>query len=111
MAFEASRIPRYDRPPIIEEDPPVSAPPPHVVAISIDAFADAALARVRDGAATGEVRCDACDMVVDDEPWGRGVFVTTRGEEVRYEEPVLCASCATAICLRAKKDFEIEEEG
>ncbi len=111
MAFEASRISRYDRPPVIEEDPPVSAAPAHVVAISIDAFADAALARVRDGAATGEARCDACDMVIEDEPWGRGVFVTTRGEEVRYDEPLLCASCATAIGLRANEAFEIEEEG
>ncbi len=111
MAFEASRSPRYYGPPIAEEDPPVSAPASHPVAISIDTFADAALARVRDGLVKGAVFCDACEAEIEGEPAGRGLFLTTRGEDIRFDEPVLCAGCATAIGLRANRDTEIEEEG
>jgi hypothetical protein len=110
VAFEASRSPRYYDARSFEEDPPVTAAPPHIVAISIDTFADAALARVRDGLVKGDVHCDACEALIEGEPFGRGVFVTTRGEETRYEEPLLCPTCATAIGLRANRDMEIEDE-
>lgn len=110
MAFEASKSPRIYRLPSYEEDTPPSAPHSHVVAIAIDAFADAALAVQRDGLGARDLRCDACDEVVEGEPAGRGVLLTTRGEEVRFDEPVLCDRCATAIGLRAKRDFEIEDE-
>lgn len=61
------------------------------------------------------VHCDACGSVLDDEPerdpfCGRGVYMWTRGEEVRFEEAPLCASCASAIGLTALARWEIEEE-
>ncbi len=80
------------------------------IAIAIDTFADASLARERDSMGTRDLRCDACDEVVEGEPAGRGILLSTRGGEVRFDEPVLCDRCATAIGLRAKRDFEIEDE-
>jgi hypothetical protein len=64
-----------------------------------------------------EVLCDACGGVVpkaDDEEGyavtGEGVYVWTRGDEVRFEKVPLCASCASAIGLAAWARWEIEEE-
>lgn len=92
-----------------EDDDPTSVQGPRMVAIPIDSFADAALARARDSSSR-DVRCDACDQVIEGEPAGAGLFLTTRGDEVRFDEPVLCEACATAIGLRANQDGEIEEE-
>jgi hypothetical protein len=71
-------------------------------------------------AATAEpepLRCDACGAVVEapdeDEGFdvpGNGVYVWTRGEEVRFEKAPLCASCASAIGVTALARWEIEEE-
>ena len=64
-------------------------------------------------------RCDACGAAVedgaadDDEGYdvpGRGVYVWTRGDEVRFERVPLCASCASAIGAAALARWEIEEE-
>jgi hypothetical protein len=67
-------------------------------------------------------RCDVCaealrnasaDEDGDDGGFdieGRGLLVWTRGEERRYQEPPLCASCATAIGVSALQRWEIEEE-
>lgn len=58
-----------------------------------------------------ELECDACDRRIEGEPGGRGLYVWTRGEEVRYEEPPLCSSCAQAIGLAALAMWELEEDG
>jgi hypothetical protein len=55
--------------------------------------------------------CDACGKRTEGEPAGRGLYVWTRGEEVRYEEPPLCAACANAIGLAALAQWELEEDG
>jgi hypothetical protein len=68
-------------------------------------------------------RCDVCaEMLTDDDDdaagstlgaydvTGRGLLVWSRGEERRYQEPPLCASCASAIGLTALQRWEIEEE-
>jgi len=55
--------------------------------------------------------CDSCGKRVEGEPEGRGLYVWTRGDEVRYEEPPLCASCANAIGLAALALWELEEDG
>jgi hypothetical protein len=62
-------------------------------------------------------RCDVCgESIPDDDvfsataPAGRGLFLSTRGGEVRYEEPPLCASCGTAIGVIALAQWDIEEE-
>ena len=64
-----------------------------------------------------EIRCDACGAVVtpseDDEGFdvpGQGMYVWTRGEEVRFEKAPLCGSCASAIGVTAMSRWEIEEE-
>ena len=57
------------------------------------------------------VRCDACGgSVVEDQDVGRGVYVWTRGDEVRLEHVPLCSSCAAAIGVAALGRWEIEEE-
>jgi hypothetical protein len=57
--------------------------------------------------------CDACGKWIEGEPGGAGLFVWTRGDEVRYEEPPLCESCASEITVGAllRSDTEEEEEG
>jgi hypothetical protein len=54
--------------------------------------------------------CDACSKPIDGEPAGSGLYVWTRGDEVRYEEPPLCEKCANAIGLAALAQWEIEED-
>lgn len=110
VAFEASQRTRFLPTPPAEDTGPASGPSPQVIAIPIDAYADAALRRERDAAGRTDVRCDACDETIDGEPAGLGVFLSTRGDEVRFEEPALCLACATAIGVRAQMDSEIEEE-
>ena len=54
--------------------------------------------------------CDACGQFFEGEPGGSGLFVWTRGEEVRYEEPPLCEECAMRVTVGAMLRWEIEEE-
>jgi hypothetical protein len=54
--------------------------------------------------------CDACGKWIDGEPGGAGLFVWTRGDEVRYEEPPLCEECASEISVGALIRWETEEE-
>ena len=110
MAFEASRSRRSARIPQGDEVAALSTPRPPVIAIPIDSFADASLAREREQAGRRDLRCDACDRKIEGEAAGRGLFLSTRGDEIRFDEPALCASCATAIGVRATLDAEIEEE-
>jgi hypothetical protein len=64
----------------------------------------------------GEIECDACGgpVVPDaDDGYslpGEGVYLWTRGDEVRFERAPLCASCAAAIGMAALARWEIEEE-
>jgi len=64
-------------------------------------------------AGTRAYECDACGRSFDGEPGGAGLFLWTRGDEVRYEEPPLCEDCASRITVGAlvKWDTEDEEEG
>jgi len=39
------------------------------------------------------------------------LFLWTRGEEVRYEEPPLCEHCAYAIAVGGTAQWDGEEEG
>ena len=48
-----------------------------------------------------ELRCDACGEPIDGEPAGLGMFLWTRGDDVREEDAPLCAACATAIGMTA----------
>lgn len=55
--------------------------------------------------------CDSCGERVDGEPAGHGLYIWTRGDEVRYEEPPLCSACANAIGLAALAQWGLEEDG
>jgi len=57
--------------------------------------------------------CDACGRWFTGDPGGAGLFLWTRGDEVRYEEPPLCRDCASEITVGAllKWNAEDEEEG
>ncbi len=60
--------------------------------------------------------CDVCgEPVSEDEDdghaiAGHGLYVWTRGDETRREEPPLCPSCAAALGLTALARWEIDEE-
>ena len=57
------------------------------------------------------VRCDACGAEIEGAPAGVGLFLWTRGEEVRYEEPPLCERCACAIAVGGTLHADVDEEG
>jgi hypothetical protein len=55
--------------------------------------------------------CDGCGKRFEGEPAGSGLYLWTRGDELRYEEPPLCERCADAVGLAALGQWEAEEEG
>ncbi len=66
-------------------------------------------------AAAERTRCDVCGEPVeaDDEGYavgGSGLYIWTRGEEVRYDEPPLCGRCGTAIGVMALAQWDLEED-
>jgi hypothetical protein len=54
--------------------------------------------------------CDLCGKSFQGVPGGSGLFLWTRGEELRVEEPPLCEECASRITIGALMKWEIEEE-
>jgi hypothetical protein len=62
--------------------------------------------------------CDACGAPLpaaegDDHGYrvpGEGIYMWTRGENVRFDRAPLCADCASAIGVTALGRWEIEEE-
>ncbi len=81
-----------------------------LISLSIDGIADAAMQARRAQSGASELRCDACDEAIEGEPAGRGLYMWTRGDEVRFEEPALCEGCATAIGVTALMSWSVEEE-
>jgi hypothetical protein len=61
-------------------------------------------------------RCDICDTPLDlssedeDSFCGKGLYMWTRGDKVRFEEVPLCASCGMAIGLTALQRWQLEDE-
>ena len=80
------------------------------ISMANDSLADGAVSAGLGGKDDSEFECDACGEAISGEPAGRGLYIWHRGEEVRYEEPPLCAKCATAIGLTALALFSMEEE-
>ncbi len=63
--------------------------------------------------ASGEDRsyvCDACGETFSGAPGGSGLFVWTRGDEVRYEEPPLCEHCAVELSTTAMLGWSLEDD-
>ena len=61
----------------------------------------------------GERRCDLCDVRLSrdtSDDGGSGLYVWTRGGEVRYEEPPLCRRCGAAVAMAALRSFEGEDD-
>jgi hypothetical protein len=54
--------------------------------------------------------CDSCGQSFEGEPGGAGLYIWTRGEEVRYEEPPLCEPCAMRVTVGALLSWEAEDE-
>jgi hypothetical protein len=54
--------------------------------------------------------CDLCGESFEGVPGGSGLFLWTRGEELRVEEPPLCEECASRVTIGALMKWEIEEE-
>jgi hypothetical protein len=75
-----------------------------------DEVAERAMRARHADAAAEALHCDACDEAIEGEPAGRGLYLWSRGDEVRHEEPALCAKCATAIGMTALAAWDIEEE-
>jgi hypothetical protein len=70
---------------------------------------------VTESTPAARIDCDICGEPVtmsdDDETFvGKGVFLSVRGDEVRYEDAPLCSTCATAIGINALIRAEIEED-
>ncbi|WP_155798405.1 hypothetical protein [Sorangium cellulosum] len=82
----------------------------HPICISIDAVADNALRARQATSGATELRCDVCDTAIEGEPAGRGLYMWSRGEELRFEEPALCGGCAVAIGMTALSAWNVEEE-
>jgi hypothetical protein len=78
--------------------------------IAIDAIAEASLKarHMADGAAA--IVCDQCGEVIEGEPSGRGLYLWTRGDEMRFEEPALCSECSVAIGVSAHIAWAAEED-
>ncbi len=51
-----------------------------------------------------------CGDLFTGPPAGAGLFIWTRGDEVRYEEPPLCETCGSEIALSAALMWAREEE-
>jgi hypothetical protein len=79
-------------------------------AISIDPIADAALQTYQTTKGALALHCDNCGEVIEGEPSGRGLYMWTRGEERRFEEPALCTRCSVAIGVTALNAWSVEEE-
>ena len=54
--------------------------------------------------------CDMCGQHFDCDPAGSGLFMWTRGDEVRFEEPPLCEECGKNVTLDALTRWFVEEE-
>jgi len=61
-------------------------------------------------AAKTPLHCDACGESIEGDPAGAGLFLWTRGEEVRFEEPPLCERCAYAIAVGGSLSQELDDE-
>ncbi len=68
-----------------------------IISCAIDDIAMAALQQRTQQLAC----CHLCDQPIEGEPAATGLFMWTRGEETRVEEPPLCVGCAAAIDMTA----------
>jgi len=80
-----------------------------MVAFVADEIAMAAMA-ARAAASPPDACCDACGARIEGEPGGRGLLYWSRGDELRFDEPPLCDSCAVAVTASANRAWDVEDE-
>ena len=78
--------------------------PIHSYAIDNEALASLRSTR-RDDA-----MCEVCGESLQGMPASSGLLMWAREDELRFEEPALCASCAVAIGVTAMRRFADDEE-
>jgi hypothetical protein len=54
--------------------------------------------------------CDQCGGSFEGQPAGSGLFIWTRGDEIRFEEPPLCDECALAVSTCAVLMWQLADE-
>jgi hypothetical protein len=79
----------------------------NVITCAID---DVAMAALRN-ADEGERRCSVCEDPIVGEPGGTGLMMWTRGDDVRYDEPLLCGGCAASIAVHAWNRWQQPDGG
>ena len=57
------------------------------------------------------LECSLCETPIEGAPASSGLLLWTRGDDVRYDEPPLCASCSTTLMVTAYARCYLEEEG
>lgn len=88
---------------------PPAKPTPPVLSYAIDDVAYASLRGEDERSIQAKKRCSVCSSRIAGAPAGSGLLLWTRGEELRFDEPPLCASCATAIGVTALAQWAMED--
>lgn len=85
-----------------DQDPDLVTP---VVSCAIDNVAYASLRGM-----TREISaCSVCDRPIEGPAAGSGLFMWSRGGELRFEEPALCEDCAHLVGVSAMLRWEMEQ--
>ena len=55
--------------------------------------------------------CNLCELPIVGAPIASGLFMWTRGDDVRYDEPPLCNACFGALCVTGQPMWPFDDEG
>ncbi len=80
---------------------------PRVVATDTS-VTDSVEAPLPSSSLAGSFVCDHCGRSFSGPPAGSGLYIWTRGDEIRYEEPPLCDDCALTLSTAAMMVFSFE---
>ena len=47
------------------------------------------------------IHCSSCEELIAGEPAATGLFMWTRGDDIRFDEPPLCGLCAVQLNIAA----------
>ena len=83
----------------------MSPPSSPIHSYAIDNVALASLRATRHD----ELSCEVCDAPLDGMPASSGLLMWSREDELRFEEPALCAACAIAIGVTALRRWNAEK--
>ena len=80
-----------------------------IISCAIDNVAYASLRAEHEPECGESLRCNVCDCRIEGRPAGSGLLLWTRGDEVRFDAPPLCADCATNVGIAALAQWELED--